>query len=86
MKLKNSSQRLEGSETKPGFQNKSNSVQATKTKALKRAKESKQNKTTVKQSLQGNVAGTAEGEGLVGPWPHHFFAPPPPPTTFAGRN
>ena len=23
-------------------------------------------------------AGTAEGEGLVGPRPHHFFAPPPP--------
>ena len=22
--------------------------------------------------------GTAEGEGLVGPRPHHFFAPPPP--------
>ena len=22
--------------------------------------------------------GTVEGEGLVGPWPHHFFAPPPP--------
>ena len=24
------------------------------------------------------IAGTAEGEGLVGPRPHHFFAPPPP--------
>ena len=24
------------------------------------------------------VAGTAEGEGLVGPRPHHFFAPLPP--------
>ena len=23
-------------------------------------------------------AGTAEGEGLIGPRPHHFFAPPPP--------
>ena len=23
-------------------------------------------------------SGTAEGEGLVGPRPHHFFAPPPP--------
>ena len=23
-------------------------------------------------------AGTAEGEGLVWPRPHHFFAPPPP--------
>ena len=23
-------------------------------------------------------AGTAEGEGLVGPRPHHFFVPPPP--------
>ena len=26
----------------------------------------------------GQHTGTAEGEGLVGPWPHHFFAPPPP--------
>ena len=42
-------------ETKPGFQNRCNTAQATKIKALKRAKESKQNKTTVKQSLQGNV-------------------------------
>ena len=25
-----------------------------------------------------DTAGTAEGEGLVGPRPHHFFAPPPP--------
>ena len=24
------------------------------------------------------LTGTAEGEGLVGPRPHHFFAPPPP--------
>ena len=24
------------------------------------------------------TSGTAEGEGLVGPRPHHFFAPPPP--------
>ena len=23
-------------------------------------------------------SGTAEGEGRVGPRPHHFFAPPPP--------
>ena len=23
------------------------------------------------------IAGTAEGEGLVGPRPHHFLAPPP---------
>ena len=28
--------------------------------------------------FSGIVAGTAEGEGLVGPRPHHFFAPPPP--------
>ena len=26
----------------------------------------------------GTEAGTAEGEGLVGPRPHHFFAPPHP--------
>ena len=25
-----------------------------------------------------NTPGTAEGEGLVGPRPHHFFASPPP--------
>ena len=25
-----------------------------------------------------HMTGTAEGEGLVGPRPHHFFAPPPP--------
>ena len=43
------------SETRPGFQNESSTAQTTKTKALKRAKESKQNKTTVKQSLQGKV-------------------------------
>ena len=24
------------------------------------------------------VPGSAEGEGLIGPRPHHFFAPPPP--------
>ena len=24
------------------------------------------------------ISGTAEGEGLVGPRPHHFLAPPPP--------
>ena len=29
--------------------------------------------------LAGRVyTGTAEGEGLVGPRPHHFFTPPPP--------
>ena len=26
---------------------------------------------------QYTLSGTAEGEGLVGPRPHHFFAPPP---------
>ena len=40
---------------KPGFQNKSNTTQTTKRKALKQAKEWKQNKMTVKQSLQGNT-------------------------------
>ena len=25
-----------------------------------------------------SATGTADGEGLVGPRPHHFFAPPPP--------
>ena len=25
-----------------------------------------------------DISGTAEGEGLVGPQPHHFLAPPPP--------
>ena len=29
-------------------------------------------------SVSENESGTAEGEGLVGPRPHHFFAPPPP--------
>ena len=34
---------------------------------------------TVLASLSKHaLAGTAEGEGLVGPRPHHFFAPPPP--------
>ena len=28
--------------------------------------------------LQFSESGTAEGEGLVWPRPHHFFAPPPP--------
>ena len=42
-------------ETKPGFQNKSNTAQTTKTKVLKRTKESKQNKTTEKQSLEGKA-------------------------------
>ena len=42
-------------QNKTWFQNKSNAAQTTKTKVLKQAKESKQNKTTVKQSLQGNV-------------------------------
>ena len=42
-------------ETKPGFQIKSKTALTTKTKALKRAKESKQNKTTVKQSLQRKI-------------------------------
>ena len=46
--------KTQSSETKPGFQNRSNTAQTTKPKALKRAKESKQNKTTVKQSLLGN--------------------------------
>lgn len=41
--------------TKPGFQNKINTAQTTETKALKRSKESKQHKTTVKQNLQRNV-------------------------------
>ena len=31
-------------------------------------------------------AGTAEGEGLVGPRPHHFFAPSPPPTFCAKKK
>ena len=30
------------------------------------------------------IAGTAEGEGLVGPRPHHFLAPPPP--TFCAKK
>ena len=31
-----------------------------------------------KRSVELCKPGTAEGEGLVGPRPHHFFAPPPP--------
>ena len=31
-----------------------------------------------KPSDMGILSGTAEGEGLVGPRPHHFFASPPP--------
>ena len=30
-------------------------------------------------------SGTAEGEGLVGPRPHHFFAPPPPLFALKGK-
>ena len=34
---------------------------------------------------KNNSTGTAEGEGLVGPRPHHFFAPPPPLFALKGK-
>ena len=33
---------------------------------------------TPQKTQREQQTGTAEGEGLVGPRPHHFFAPPPP--------